>query len=55
MNLTTIDFKAFWNGRPQMKPVNYIGRAYHSFGQTAVTIARIDKLRAQGRLERVNK
>lgn len=45
------DFKAFWAGRPQMKPLGYLGRAYHSFGLTAVTVARVDKLRAQGRLE----
>lgn len=55
MQLTLEDFKAFWAGRPQMKPLGYLGRAYHSFGQDAVTVARIDKLRAQGRLEYANK
>lgn len=51
MNLTIIDFKAFWNGRPQMKRLGYFGQAFHSFGLNAVQVARIDKLRAQGRLE----
>lgn len=53
MQLTKEDFKAFWNGRPQMKPLGYLGQAYHSFGLDAVTVARIDKLRAQGRAGKV--
>lgn len=52
MNLTNIDYKAFWQGRPQLKSIGYTGLVGNKFDQTAaLAIARIDKVRAQTRLE----
>lgn len=52
MNLTNTDYKAFWQNRPQLKPIGYIGVVGNKFDQTAaLAIARIDKVRAQTRLE----
>lgn len=50
--LSIENFKAFWQGRPQLKSIGYIGVVGNKFGQTAaLAIARIDKVRAQTRLE----
>lgn len=46
------DYKAFWQGRPQLKSIGYIGVVGNKFDQTAaLAVARIDKVRAQTRLE----
>lgn len=52
MNLINADYKTFWQGRPPLKPIGYIGVVGNKFDETAaLAIARIDKVRAQTRLE----
>lgn len=52
MNLTSADYKAFWQGRPQLKSIGYVGVVGNKFDQTtALAVARIDKVRAQIRSE----